>query len=363
MHASSLIVFEESSARSAKADETHDVDSHEFISVLSQTPWLPALTRCPEPFVPWGPEHSGEAVVRASGVRPAEELWLCSSCYRILDGHVRSERLRRLCGWLAPPSLTVLATQLSALGAQGHAEETAFKQSMALAVPTLYRALERALQAASLLNTPSCSSESYKSASSPTAADAFSAGAGAMPDPAEAVLRALQQQPCIWVGNRFVDASLTAMRSPLNLFPYLHVVPADLHCFSAVLQQLGVRERFESTQLIFLLDQLARQADGRPLQMETLQMVLAVVQQLASPECVLNSRSSGLLVLAPAPSMPQRCPSARTLSPCHQALRRTYLHRSRLIQALHAHAPPLKSPRSEEGVLEELRTPQTALVR
>ena len=61
-------------------------------------------------------------------------------------------------------------------------------------------------------------------------------------------------------------------------------MPADLHCFGTLLRRLGVRERFEATQYLQLLQALADGAAGAPLPPEPLQMVLAIVQQLASPQ-------------------------------------------------------------------------------
>jgi sacsin len=169
---------------------------------------------------------------------------------------VRSDSLRALFGWTTPPDMFVLGAQLGALArAPVPTDDTdAFKRSMAVAVPTLYKAL-----------------------------DGMLCGADATDDSA-AVLAALSEQPCIWSGESFVLPASTAMRSPLNLAPWLHTVPAGLQVFDGLLTKLGVRPHIEAGQYLQLLQKLASDADGTPLARDALQLVLAVVQQLASPQ-------------------------------------------------------------------------------
>ena len=269
----------------AAADPAHDVPPELFNEELAHIPWLPALVEAPEPFLPWSPEQCVACVVTADVVRPLEDRWLVSASCRILDGEVHSEVMRRLLGWATPPNLFVLAAQLGALSAQklpapatakaqdgsaaegdageegAHEQdapdgESAFRKSMALAVPTLYRAMDSQLD------------------------DAARSG----DDDASGFLEQLHEQPCVWVGGEFAAPRATAFNSPLNLAPHLHAVPADLRCFSTLLRKLGVRERFEASQYLDVLEQLARRSAGSALEAAPLQMVLAIAQQLASPE-------------------------------------------------------------------------------
>ena len=135
---------------------------------------------------------------------------------------------------------------------------------MAVAVPTLYKALETAL----------------------SASDAAGEGGGE----AAAVLAALSEQPCIWSGESFVRPASTALHSPLNLAPHLHTVPKGLQCFDGLLRKLGVRPQIEAGQYLQLLESLAKGGGGSggggtvaPLSRDDLQLCLAIAQQLASP--------------------------------------------------------------------------------
>ena len=159
---------------------------------------------------------------RAQVVRPWEDRWLVSASVRVLDGEVRSDTLRKLFGWHEPPDLFVLAAQLGQISQTSETREETeesqeanlFAQAMALTVPTLYKAMERLVEAAARSTVDDTS-----------------------------VLLELRDRPCVWVGRRFVPPALTALHSPISLSPYLHVVPADLHCFGSVLRKLGVQVR------------------------------------------------------------------------------------------------------------------------
>ena len=172
------------------------------------------------------------------------------------------------------------ATPLDDSVGNGYDSASAFKQSMAVAVPTLcasrsrfaydlgefhldgghfsgrYKALEEALEA---------------TASEGAAADeGGDAGDAARRRPLLGVgrrrrrgrrgrlmtagtffgqvLHQLASRPCVWAGDRFVLPSDTALNSPLNLAPHLYTVPAVLHCFGGLLRRLGVRVQVEAAQ-------------------------------------------------------------------------------------------------------------------
>ena len=228
-----------------------------FGDELSSISWLPVLVDPPESYLPWDASQTS-VVARSDAVRPLGDLWLASSSSRILDGQVQDQSLTRVFGWHKPVNLYALVTQLGALGALDSSSEMSYRQTMALAVPTLYRSIDTAL-------------------ASP-APDAADDGAS------EAALEALREQPCIWVGSGFVRPAVTALVSPLSLQPHLYVVSADLQSFGSLLRRLGVRDRFGSSQLVRLLEDLAFRHASAPLDSASLEMVLSVVQQLASPQ-------------------------------------------------------------------------------
>ena len=168
-------------------EPSRDVADGDFCSELASRAWLPLLRERPEPYLPWPDEARRLPTAASASVRPREDAWLVSASFGLLDGEARSESLRRLLGWIAPPSLPTLATQLSALACQPAPGELPHQQAMAIAVPALYRALERSLVAAGAAGG-GCA-----------AVDALAGGGGASAT-AEEVLVALQPQQCVWVG-------------------------------------------------------------------------------------------------------------------------------------------------------------------
>ena len=67
------------------------VDAAKFWVQLSNIKWCPVLRSSPAPGLPWPPQQDQLALPRA--VRPQADMWLCSSCMRILDGQCRSASL------------------------------------------------------------------------------------------------------------------------------------------------------------------------------------------------------------------------------------------------------------------------------
>jgi hypothetical protein len=259
---------DEEATQPAVDTSAHDMGWQAFTTELQMLAWLPVHVAPPEPYLPWDTALCSSPVAASREVRPREEQWLVSASCRLLEGEVRSVSLRQLLGWHTPPNLFVLASQLGTLARTASASDdaAAFKRTMAVAVPTLYQALEAALQ------PPSGGGRHAGEAS----ADDIDASA--------AVLGALSEQMVIWSGDTFVKPANTALRSPLNLAPYLHTVPAGLHCFESLLRKLGVRPHIEAGQYLELLGMLASRANEAPLEAEPLQLVLAIVQQLASPQ-------------------------------------------------------------------------------
>ncbi len=57
----------------------------------------------------------------------------------------------------------------------------------------------------------------------------------------EVVKAMLDGAAWVWTGESFAQADTVALAGPLNLAPYMHVVPSDIASFSDLLRALGVR--------------------------------------------------------------------------------------------------------------------------
>lgn len=65
---------------------------------------------------------------------------------------------------------------------------------------------------------------------------------------------------------------------PLNLAPWLYVVPGELTSFKPLLAELGVRDRFSAAQYANVLAEMAEATSKRRLFGAELQQALSIVQ-------------------------------------------------------------------------------------
>jgi sacsin len=230
-------------ARAAHADESAARDA--FVAALRQIAWCPVLTAPLEPWMPW--PDAPPAVAPPVATRPRADAWLVSAAAPLLACDCRSAPLAELLGWSAPPAVELLAAQLSALGVK-HATvaHTALAQALAAAVPRLYTQLSDA-----------------------RGAPGFAAAAAA-----------LAGTRCVWVGAGFALTREVAFTGPLNLAPYLHVLPADLVCFRGLLSALGVRAAFGTDDYSSVLTRLVADAGDAPLTASQLELAVWLLQQL-----------------------------------------------------------------------------------
>lgn len=195
---------------------------------LARVAWCPVLTEPPERGLPW-PDPPQAGLAAPKDVRQRQDAWLVSASLRLLEGECRSSALAEAFGWSASPSALALAAQLAAL-ARAHREvasgDTALKQALTAALPRIYTLLDAAVSSEATTTTNP-------------------AAAAAATRQWEEVRTVLRGEPCVWVGEGFAPPAKVAFEGPLVLAPYLHVLPADLHCFRGLLGRLGVRQAFE----------------------------------------------------------------------------------------------------------------------
>lgn len=97
----------------------------------------------------------------------------------------------------------------------------------------------------------------------------------------EKVAMQLSDSPCVWVGHGFEPPSHVALEGPLDLAPYLYVIPRELTPFQSFLLAIGVQARFTAAQYAALLRELKAEAGQQPLPESQLQQALAVCIALA----------------------------------------------------------------------------------
>lgn len=67
-------------------------------------------------------------------------------------------------------------------------------------------------------------------------------------------------------------------RGPLNLAPWLYVIPGDLASFKELFLQLGVHDGFAAPQYLGMLNDLAEVSHGEALSPAELEQAISVVQ-------------------------------------------------------------------------------------
>ena len=71
-------------------------------------------------------------------------------------------------------------------------------------------------------------------------------------------------------------------RGPLNLAPWLYVIPGDLASFKELFLQLGVHDGFAAPQYLGMLSDLAEASRGEALSPAELEQAISVVQVSAA---------------------------------------------------------------------------------
>ncbi|KAK9820985.1 hypothetical protein WJX81_001057 [Elliptochloris bilobata] len=246
-----------------------------FWRELTIIAWCPALVKPPAEELPW---LSGILMRLAAPmvVRPQADMWLVSSTKRLLDGLPSSPKLLSELGWDKDVPARAVISQLAMLGraypAGSVSLNTPASRSMVAAIPAIYARLQTFLQW--------CMDNNQ------------AAAINLMPT----------QITSVWVGDAFAQIASTAISCPLDLRPWLHVVPAVLKPYHALLLRLGVAETFAPKQLALVLHDMATQARGRPLPVEQLRQAIGILQMLeASPkqgDNVLVPNARGELVTA-----------------------------------------------------------------
>ncbi|RAL41091.1 hypothetical protein DM860_008789 [Cuscuta australis] len=221
-------------------------DLEKFWNDLQMVSWCPVLVSAPYDALPW-PEVL-PAVAPPKLVRPMTDLWLVSASMRILDGECSSTILSHHLGWSSPPGGSVVAAQILELGKDNEiVTDQIFRQQLALAMPRIYARLTEMI----------CSDEM---------------------DIIKAVLECCRW---VWVGNGFATAEEVVLNGPLNLAPYIRVIPIDLAVFRDLFLELGIREFLTFSDYANISYRMAMQKGLDPLTTEELTAAILIAQHLA----------------------------------------------------------------------------------
>ncbi|KAL3718738.1 hypothetical protein ACJRO7_003791 [Eucalyptus globulus] len=225
-----------------------DISEEEFWSELKGIAWCPICLDPPFEGFPW--LKSTSQVAAPSIVRPKSQMWIVSSTMHILGGDCCSMYLIGKLGWMDPPPVTILLTQLieiSKLYGQlklHSSVEPVFRDALQEGVLSLYRELQKYIGT----------------------------------DDVEVLKSALDGISWVWTGDSFVPASALAFDSPVKFYPYLYVVPSELVEFRDLLLALGVKPSFDFHDYVRVLQNLGNDLKGSTLSLDQLNFVVRILE-------------------------------------------------------------------------------------
>ncbi|XP_073158695.1 uncharacterized protein [Henckelia pumila] len=221
-------------------------DLEKFWNDLKLISWCPVRVFPPHISLPWPTASSMVAPPKL--VRPYSDMWLVSASMRILDGECSSSALSYQLGWSNPPGGSVVAAQLLELGKNNEIVSDPFlRQELALAMPRIYSNLM------SLVGS----------------------------DELDIVRAVLEGCRWIWVGDGFATSSEVVLNGPLNLAPYIRVMPIDLAAFSDLFLELGIQERLRPSDYANILHRMATKKGAAPLDSQEISSVVFIAHHLA----------------------------------------------------------------------------------
>ena len=226
---------------------------------LRSIKWIPALTASPlgaaeRDLLPWPVAVHQHPFATPSQCRPSEDMWLCSQTHRISVIDTTSEAVRELLSWTRPLSGRYLAMQIIKI-AEAHAAlpvvESDFKRTQLneLCLRANRQLMGRLHQA--YTHETSVQSQSW--------------------------LKLLAQHSFLWIDNGFVDASRLAFSLPSgsSLEPHFYAVPSAAVKYSELLQALGVRATLDAQDVVHMLSEMYRLAEGQRLNHQKLEVTVS----------------------------------------------------------------------------------------
>ena len=256
--------FGEQKPAAADSSETGEIEltfieeSSDLVDELNTISWLPVErtsidNETNEPRPPRRQHQlSGIGICSPSATRPKPDEWICSKSLDILSLTLKSESLMKVFKWDVPPRIPTVASQIVAL--EQLSNEFNRSQSLRQHLPTvtsqIYEILDSQIASASI-------------------------------EEKDKLTQLFQDNPWIWVGDRFVTTNQVAFNAPDNAKPFLYTVPNAMECFTSLLNLCGVRESFSGEDFVQLLSSLSNQLRGNPCDSRQLDLAIFVSRYLS----------------------------------------------------------------------------------
>ncbi|KAL7096896.1 hypothetical protein ACP275_10G109500 [Erythranthe tilingii] len=246
-----------------------DMKREDFWSGLRSISWCPVYSDPPVQGLPW--LASAHNIAAPVTTRPKSQMWMISSKLHVLDGDC-SEYLQHKLGWMDPPDVDTLSSQL--LGLCNSYNDIRLNDDAILKkqIPLIYSQLQNYVKTDDLLYLKS----------------------------------SLDGVKWVWIGDDFVSPDVLAFDSPVKFSPYMYVVPSELSIFQDLLLALGVRHNFDISDYCDVLKRLQSDVKGGTLSSDQLNFVQCVLEaivdnyldrsELELPTTLLIPDSTGMLI-------------------------------------------------------------------
>jgi hypothetical protein len=189
--------------------------------------------------------------------RPKEDTDLVATVLPICVIDVTSATLKHILQWDVPPALPNVIKHLSNMSQQ-FKQLTANQESRERIIAASDRITEMTTRVYQYL-------ENFLSTSDNE-------------DMKQTLIKELKSFASVWTGDRFTDVSQIAMTSSrmLNLQPYLYEVPVTFKNFIVLVENLKIKQEFETTDLLRVLNHLQQVHGQVPFSMQENNLKLAV---------------------------------------------------------------------------------------
>ena len=254
----------------------------QYIVELCQISWIPVLVEPPDMCMPWPRTINSverNPLASARETRPISDAWLCSASLYLCDCPIYSNHLLIALGWANVLDHNVIAVQLRELSVlyeivlsnrtreisddnldinlSGTTATVDYHQKLRERITALIPNLYQSLNSVALQKKIE-------------------------------IVDILQGVDWIWIGNSFVSPSRVSFSSPINISPYLYLVPQDLAVYSYLLKIFGVRQSFSARDYVDVLQRMAADtgvsssSEGSVLSDEQLSLAISLIALLSS---------------------------------------------------------------------------------
>eukprot|EP01038_Epipyxis_sp_PR26KG_P006758 gene6758-9260_t len=229
---------------------------------LRSISWIPVFTKAPTKFgefgLPWPGRIHSTAFAAPSQTMNPQNIWLCSSTFRICSIDVSNELLLNVLGWNKPISGRNIALQLLNIKLEHDRVLESMNDTFINKINEIYQR-----------TIPQIFSKLF---------DSFKRES---PNEIEVWSKPLYGKQIIWMAGKFIEPTRIAFNSLLiQTEPYLYIAHSELMIYKPLLINLGAKETFEPIDLANLTRELHQAYSNTMLSPNQTKICLGIIKLL-----------------------------------------------------------------------------------